>query len=67
MEMQELEITIDGEGRVKVQVRGVRGTDCTKLTETLEESLGVVQKRNYLPEFYEPSHLDFRVSNTIRK
>jgi hypothetical protein len=53
MEMQELEITIDIEGKVEVKVRGSHGPDCLKTTENIENALGEVQKRAFLPEYYE--------------
>lgn len=53
MEMQELEITIDNEGRVQIGVRGVRGGDCVALTRSLEEAIGDVRDRNFSPEYFE--------------
>lgn len=40
MELQEVEITIDKNGQVQVQVRGVKGAQCLELTKDLEEALG---------------------------
>ncbi|HNX17770.1 MAG TPA: DUF2997 domain-containing protein [Methanoregula sp.] len=54
MEMQEMEITIDKEGRILVKVNGAFGTDCLEMTKNLEKAAGVVEERNYLSEFYEP-------------
>lgn len=53
MNMQELEITIDKEGRVQVRVRGVQGTGCLTTTENIENALGDVQNRDLLSEYYE--------------
>ena len=53
MEMQEIEITIDKEGRISVKVNGAHGTSCRDLTRSLEESAGVVEERTYLPAYYE--------------
>ena len=53
MDMQELEITIDIEGKVEVKVRGMHGPECLKTTENIENALGDVQKRAFLPEYYE--------------
>jgi hypothetical protein len=58
MEMQELEITIDRDGRVQVAVRGVRGEGCLSLTERIEKAVGTVEGREYTAEFYEqPDHV----------
>ncbi|MFA5266487.1 MAG: DUF2997 domain-containing protein [Methanoregula sp.] len=53
MEMQELEITIDKEGRVQVAVRGVKGDGCLGLTKNLENAVGTVEEREYSAEYYE--------------
>ena len=53
MDMQELEITIDIEGKVEVKVRGLHGPECLKTTENIEDALGEMQKRAFLPEYYE--------------
>lgn len=53
MEMQELEITIDREGRVQVQVKGVQGPSCLSLTRDLEAAVGVVTERTCSPAYYE--------------
>ena len=53
MDMQELEIIIDIEGKVEVKVRGMHGPECLKTTENIENALGDVQKRAFLPEYYE--------------
>jgi len=55
MEMQELEITIDREGRVQIAVRGVRGEGCLALTKKMENAVGTVEERTYTAEYYEQS------------
>lgn len=40
MEIQEIEVTIDKDGQVQVQVRGVKGKKCLDLTKELELALG---------------------------
>ncbi|MFA4824369.1 MAG: DUF2997 domain-containing protein [Methanoregula sp.] len=53
MTMQELEITIDNEGRVLVHVKGVKGEECLALTKDLENVVGEVQERFYSSDYYE--------------
>jgi hypothetical protein len=53
MEMQELEITIDKEGKVQVAVRGVKGEGCLEITKNIENAVGTVEERGYTAEFYE--------------
>jgi len=51
--MQEMEITIDKEGRILVKVNGVHGTSCLDLTKNLENATGIVEERTPLPAYYE--------------
>jgi hypothetical protein len=53
MDMQELEITIDREGKVQVAVRGVHGEGCLALTKNIENAVGTVEEREYTGEYYE--------------
>jgi hypothetical protein len=53
MEMQELEITIDRNGRVQVAARGIRGEGCLGMTKNIENAVGTVEKREYTAEYYE--------------
>jgi hypothetical protein len=53
MDMQELEITINNDGRVQIAVRGVHGEECISLTQSLEEALGEVNERNFTPGYFE--------------
>lgn len=53
MEMQELEIVIDKEGRVQVRVQGAHGQECLGVTKNLEDAVGAVEERIYAPEYYE--------------
>jgi hypothetical protein len=57
MEMQEMENTIDNEGRIQVKVNGAHGHGCLALTKNLENALGIVESREYTGEYYEqPVH-----------
>ena len=51
MEMQEMEITIDKEGRIQVKVNGAHGADCLAMTKNLEEAAGVVEERAFSPAY----------------
>jgi Protein of unknown function (DUF2997) len=53
MEMQELEITIDNEGRIGVKVNGAHGPGCLEITKNLENAAGEVEKQELLPAYYE--------------
>jgi hypothetical protein len=54
MELQEIEVFIGKDGRVRIEVRGVKGTSCLDLTKDLEAALGgQVESREMTPEAYE--------------
>jgi hypothetical protein len=53
MEMQELEIIIDNEGRIQVKVTGAHGAGCLEITKNLEQAAGDVENREFLPAYYE--------------
>ncbi len=54
MEMQEIEVFIEKDGRVRIQVRGAKGLSCLELTKDLEEALGgQIEAREMTAEAYE--------------
>lgn len=54
MELQEIEVFIEKDGRVLIQVRGAKGLSCLDLTRELEEALGgQIEAREMTPEAYE--------------
>ncbi|MBI3946289.1 MAG: DUF2997 domain-containing protein [Armatimonadetes bacterium] len=54
MDLQEIEVVIEKDGRVRIQVRGVKGEACLDLTRDLEAALGgQVESREMTPEAYE--------------
>ena len=56
MELQEIDVYIDKEGRVRLEVRGFRGGQCLEATAELEKSLGgCVERREMTPEASEAS------------
>ena len=44
---------IDPDGNITITVEGVKGKDCEKITQELEESLGVVIDRQFTSEYYQ--------------
>lgn len=53
MQQEEIHVTIDCEGRILLEVSGVKGAGCTGLTKFLEEALGEVEDRDLKPDYYE--------------
>lgn len=54
MDLQEIEVFIEKDGRVRIEVRGAKGTSCLDLTQDLEDALGgQVEAREMTPEAYE--------------
>jgi len=50
--MAKIKIEVSKEGKLSVEVEGIKGKKCLKLTEELEEKLGKVKARKKKPEFY---------------
>lgn len=40
MELQEIDVFIEKDGRVRIEVRGAKGSSCLDLTRDLEAALG---------------------------
>lgn len=56
MELQEIEVFIEKDGQVRVEVRGVKGSQCLAETKRLERALGgEILKREMTPEANESS------------
>ncbi len=49
--MQEIEITIEANGDVKIEGKGFTGNECTALTKAIEDALGTVSKRELKREY----------------
>jgi len=45
--------TINDDGEVTIKVEGAPGADCTELTKSIEEALGIVSERQYTSEYYQ--------------
>ncbi|MFA5624877.1 MAG: DUF2997 domain-containing protein [Bradymonadales bacterium] len=50
---QEIEFTINPDGSIGIEVKGVSGSSCTELTREIEEALGIVTNRTYTSEYYQ--------------
>lgn len=51
MDLQEIDVFIDKDGKVRIEVRGVKGKACLDITQALEAALGgQVEKRELTPE-----------------
>ncbi len=54
MELQEVDVFIEKNGEVRIEVRGVKGNSCLRVTAALEEVLGgQVLSREMTPEAQE--------------
>ena len=51
-EQQKLKFSIRQDGTVTEDVIGTVRSECISLTEQIEEKLGVLQTRQFKPEFY---------------
>ena len=51
MDLQEIDVFIDKDGKVRIEVRGVKGKACLDITQALEAALGgQVEQREMTPE-----------------
>jgi hypothetical protein len=50
---REIQFSIDDEGNVSIQVKGVSGPECERITREIEEAIGVVSHRERTSEFYQ--------------
>ena len=53
MAQQTIKFTVKQDGTVTEEVNGVVGNDCENLTKRIEERLGVVERVEHKPEYYE--------------
>lgn len=53
MATETLEFTIYPDGRVVETVKGIKGENCAKLTEDIEDKLGTVTSRKHTDERYQ--------------
>ena len=53
MSQQTIKFTIKQDGTVTEEVIGVVGNECENLTKNIEEKLGVVQRVEHKPEYYQ--------------
>jgi hypothetical protein len=49
----EIMVTIDDDGNVSYEVKGVKGSGCEELTKELDAELGTVLENKKLPEFFQ--------------
>ncbi len=62
--MQEVRVTIDDDGNVKVSVFGAAGKGCLELTKELEELLGGAVEREFTSEYYQAT--DVRETEKVK-
>lgn len=59
MDYQEIKVVISKDGKVELEVNGVKGMSCMQLTEALEAALGnEIMDREMKPDAYEQSASD---------
>jgi len=58
-----IDIIIDEDGNAEIDVVGVVGPDCLKLTKLIEDSLGVVTDRKLKPEY---AQLTTKATNKLK-
>ena len=52
-EQQTIKLSIRQDGAVSIDVNGVKSGNCIEITKKLEETLGILNTRQFTPEFYQ--------------
>ncbi len=65
--MEEVKVTIDEEGNVKLTVFGVKGPKCVDLTQKLEALLGGEIEREFTSEYYQGAQEEKQTSAVKEK
>ena len=58
MPQQTIKFTIKQDGTVTEEVIGAVGNECENLTRNIEEKLGVVQRVEHKPEYYQSVNIE---------
>ncbi len=66
MDVQEVEVTIDGNGKVLIHVRGVKGEACLDITRPVEQALGGQLIREMTPEALEEPENPIDTTHTVK-
>ena len=68
MKLEEIEITIDPDGRIRIETSGFSGESCLKATEDLESLLGnQVVQREFTSGMTEPAQIRSAEKVKIRR
>lgn len=60
---REIQFTIDDNGEVSIQVLGVKGAECERVTREIELALGVVHTRQHTSEYYQEAEITEKVES----
>ncbi len=58
---REIQFTIDDNGEVSIQVVGVKGAECERLTREMEAALGIVQSRQHTSEYWQTAETTTKI------
>ena len=59
---EQIRVIVEKDGKVKLRVEGVGGSQCLTITASIEKSLGEVFERQKTREFYKAQHVTLRNS-----
>ena len=69
MERPEFNVTITPKGKVKVEIKGVKGQRCIELADLLKEIVGKEEQRQLTADYYAPDgkvRIDAKVRESTR-
>jgi hypothetical protein len=68
MEIQEIDVFVQPDGKVRIEVRGVKGKKCLALTEDIEKLLGGrILNRELTPEHNEEAQITVEDTGKIKQ
>jgi hypothetical protein len=65
MERPEFDITITKAGKLKVHIKGVKGTRCTEMADLIKQIVGKEDERHLTSEYYEQAG-QVRINTQVR-
>jgi len=60
---REIQFTIDDNGEVSIQVAGVKGPECERITREIEAALGIVSSRVHTSEYYQETEITEKIES----
>lgn len=64
---QEIELFISEDGELKVHIKGIKGSSCLKVLDSLANDLGTIKDKELTSEYYESSQAQDNSVTKLKK